>query len=263
MQLKRKMKGIILEGLFIVLVLVAGTLVDGRAQVVEVTAPTYASLKAPTRRVAEPLKGEKICYLTFDDGPSSNTEAILDILKEYDAKATFFVIGNELTEETKEILTRMKEEGHSIGLHANNHSYQQFYASTESLLTDYEQLFTTLKNEYGIETALFRFPGGSACTYLRPNRQTCLEELRQRGFSCFDWQISGEDAVGSPTVGSILKSIFPKVYDYDTPIILLHDGRGRTKTVEALPEILKELQEKGYRCSALENAPEYTYRVKE
>ncbi len=263
MPFKRKIKALLYEMLFIAFVLAGGVLLEKSNRVVEAASTPFAQLEAPARQVSIPLEGEKICYLTFDDGPSSNTEAILDILKEYEAKATFFVIGEGLTKENEAILSRMKEEGHSIGLHAYNHSYEQLYASPESLLTDYEKLFTMLKNDYGVETALFRFPGGSACTYLKPNRRVCMDELRNRGFSCFDWQISGEDAVGYPTAESIQKNVLAKVFDYDTPIILLHDGRGRNKTVEALPGILKRLQEEGYRFSTLEHAPEYAYRIKE
>ncbi len=263
MALKRKIKALLYEVLFIAFVLAAGVFLEKTNRVVEAASIPFAQLEAPARRVSVPLEGEKICYLTFDDGPSSNTEAVLDILKEYGAKATFFVIGEGLTSENEPILKRMKAEGHSIGLHAYNHSYEQLYASPESLLTDYEKLFTTLKRDYGIETALFRFPGGSACTYLKSNRKICLNELRNRGFSCFDWQVSGEDAVGHPTADSIQQNIFAKIFNYDTPIVLLHDGRGRGKTVEALPGILKRLQEEGYRFSTLEHAPEYAYRVKE
>ena len=114
---------------------------------------------APERKIENPVEEEKICYLTFDDGPSENTIKILDILKEYDAKATFFVIGNSISEKTKPILERIIKEGHAIGLHANNHVYEKFYADETSYLEDYKTLYKTLKHEYGIETALFRLPG--------------------------------------------------------------------------------------------------------
>ena len=117
---------------------------------------SYHELMAPEREIIPTQKGEKICYLTFDDGPSKNTIKILDILKQYDAKATFFVIGNCICEDNREILERMVKEGHAVGLHANNHVYEKFYASETSFLKDYEVLYTTLKEDYGIETSLFR-----------------------------------------------------------------------------------------------------------
>lgn len=115
-------------------------------------------LTAPVRHIREPLEDEKICYLTFDDGPSENTEKVLDILSEHGAKATFFVIGESLNEEMRPLLQRMREEGHAVGMHANVHSYDRLYRSLDSFLTDYESLYTKLKDEYDIDTAIFRFP---------------------------------------------------------------------------------------------------------
>ena len=66
---------------------------------------------------------QKICYLTFDDGPSNNSEEILDILKKYDTKATFFLIGSEIHEDNRAIIERIEEEGHAIGLHSNIHNF--------------------------------------------------------------------------------------------------------------------------------------------
>ncbi|MBQ9989940.1 MAG: polysaccharide deacetylase [Lachnospiraceae bacterium] len=261
--LKKRMAAFITEILFLSFAVLIGILIGRQKEAIEVSSSSFGLLNAPVREVMTPLEGEKIAYLTFDDGPSSNTEKILDILEKHHAKATFFVVGEGLTEKNRPVLERMKAEGHSIGLHAYSHVYEQLYASPESLLADYEQLFITLKEDYGIETALFRFPGGSASSYLKANRKVYLEELEKRGFSCFDWQVSGEDAVAEPTVYSIQQNIFQHVFAYDTPIILLHDGRGREVTVEALPGILERLKEEGYRFDTLEHAPEYTYRIRD
>ena len=219
----------------------------------------YNDLMAPEREIKPGIEGEKICYLTFDDGPSENTVKILDILKQYDAKATFFVIGNCIGEETREILERIIEEGHAIGLHANNHVYEKFYADETSYLKDYEALYETLKKEYGIETALFRLPGGSACKFLYGRGSEYIEEMRDRGFSCFDWNVTGEDSVGKPTVESIQKNVYDRVFRYEKPIVLLHDSCIADKTVEALPGILKEIKERGYSFATLENRKEYTF----
>lgn len=214
---------------------------------------------APEREVSKAVEGEKICYLTFDDGPSKNTIKILDILKQYDAKATFFVIGNSLNEENKEILNRILAEGHSIGMHANNHVYKEFYADENSFLTDYENLYQTLKEDYGIETALFRFPGGSACKYLNGNGKAYVQKMHERGFSCFDWNVTGEDSVGKPTVYSIQKNVFDRVFSYEKPVVLLHDSQIADMTVEALPGILEGIKEKGYLFETLEHREEYIF----
>ena len=89
MALKRKIKALLYEVLFIAFVLAAGVFLEKTNRVVEAASIPFAQLEAPARRVSVPLEGEKICYLTFDDGPSSNTEAVLDILKELDGSYDF------------------------------------------------------------------------------------------------------------------------------------------------------------------------------
>lgn len=220
---------------------------------------SYNELIAPKREIGEPIQGEKICYLTFDDGPSKNTIKILDILQQYEAKATFFVIGNCICEDNRYILERIVNEGHAVGLHANNHVYEKFYADENSFLKDYETLYTTLKNDYGIETPLFRLPGGSACKYLYGKGSEYVSKMQERGFSCFDWNVTGEDSVGTPTVYSIQKNVFDRVFRYERPIVLLHDSSIADVTVEALPGVIERIRENGYAFLTLENREEYIF----
>lgn len=227
-----------------------------------ITSYTYHELIAPERKIVVAPEGEKICYLTFDDGPSKNTIKILDILKQYDAKATFFVIGNCICEENRAILERIVEEGHAIGLHAYNHVYEKFYANETSYLKDYESLYTVLKEDYGIETSLFRLPGGSACKYLYGNGREYVSKMQQRGFSCFDWNVTGEDSVGTPTVYSIQKNVFDRVFRYEKPIVLLHDSSIADVTVEALPGMIEKIRDEGYTFATLEHREEYVFSGK-
>lgn len=220
---------------------------------------TYQELNPPERKIVPTPEGEKICYLTFDDGPSENTIKILDILKQHDAKATFFVIGNCLCEENEVILERIMKEGHSIGLHANNHVYEKFYATETSFLEDYKVLYQILKNDYGIETSLFRLPGGSACKYMYGKGREYVSKMQERGFSCFDWNVTGEDSVGTPTVYSIQKNVFDRVFKYEKPIVLLHDSAIADVTVDALPGIIEKVKENGYKFATLENREEYIF----
>lgn len=220
---------------------------------------SYDGLVAPKREIASTTEGEKICYLTFDDGPSKNTLKILDILKQYEVKATFFVIGNCICENNRNILERIVEEGHAIGLHANNHVYEKFYANETSFLKDYEMLYQTLKNDYGITTALFRLPGGSACKYMYGKGSEYVGKMRERGFSCFDWNVTGEDSVGTPTVYSIQKNVFERVFRYERPIVLLHDSSIADMTVQALPGMIEKIRENGYDFETLEHREEYVF----
>ena len=219
----------------------------------------YPKLIAPDRNVIPIKEGTRVCYLTFDDGPSENTEKVLDILAKYHIKATFFVIGESLTEERRATVQRVIEEGHTIGMHANVHEYEHLYASLDSFLSDYETLYDKLKEDYGIETAIFRFPGGSVCNCLGGQGKYYIQEMQKRGFYCFDWNVSGEDSVGSPTVASIQKNVLSKGLDCRRAIVLLHDSKMAVKTVEALPAIIESFQKEGFEFQSLENAENYVF----
>ena len=194
---------------------------------------------------------EKTVFLTFDDGPSRNTGKVLDILKEYNIKATFFVIGMNLTEDGILYLKRAVEEGHIIGLHTESHDYKQLYSSLTGFLTDYHKLSERLIEVLGECPALFRFPGGSYNRYAKETKDEIKEEMERRGFIYFDWNVSGEDSVGTPTAYSIQSNIFPAVYEQKQPVILLHDSASTALTVEVLPVIIEELQKAGYSFDTL------------
>lgn len=221
----------------------------------------YPKLNAPDRTVIPLQEGTRVCYLTFDDGPSENTGKILDILEKYHIKGTFFVVGEELTEENRTYLERIVEEGHAVGMHANVHVYEQLYASLDSFLSDYELLYEKLKDTWGIETSIFRFPGGSVCNCLGGQGKNYLQEMQKRGFSCFDWNVSGEDAVGNPTAASIKRNVLTKGLECRRAIVLLHDSKMAVKTVEALPEIIESFLEEGFVFQSLENAENYVFPV--
>lgn len=194
---------------------------------------------------------KKMVYLTFDDGPSRHTERVLDVLKEYDVRAAFFVIGKDLTEEGCSLLQRAVQEGHVIGLHTYSHNYRKIYASVESFLSDYDLLRETLQKALGFSPEFFRFPGGSFCSYAAPIRKELIEEMERRGYVYYDWNVSGEDSVGTVTAASIWENIFSRVDRVEAPVILLHDSAINELTVRLLPEIIEGLREKGYTFGTL------------
>lgn len=203
---------------------------------------------------------KKVCYLTFDDGPSNNSEEILDILAKYDAKATFFLIGEEIREGNRLIIERIIDEGHTIGLHSNVHDFDKLYVGVEACVRDFEAEQNLLREEYGIDTKIFRFPGGSACSYMNGQRKSYIQAMKEKGYTGFDWHVSGEDSYGNPTVWSIQRNVFDNIGDYEKPIILLHDINIADATVEALPGIMEQLHAQGYCFETLEEAEEYLYR---
>lgn len=202
---------------------------------------------------------QRVCYLSFDDGPSETTEKVLDILGKYNIKATFFVVGQELTPEREEIVERMKSEGHEIGMHANVHVYEKLYANKEGFLNDYEELYQKLTEQYEIFPTLYRFPGGSVCSCLGGRGKDYIREMKKKGFTCFDWNVSGEDAVGTPTAESIRKNVLKKGLDCRRAIVLLHDSNMAVKTVEALPGIIEAFLDAGFSFDTLGNTEGYVF----
>lgn len=183
-------------------------------------------------------------YLTFDDGPSKNTEAILDLLAEYDVKATFFVVG-DTDEESKAIYRRIVDEGHTIGIHSYSHRYSDIYASEDAFLEDFYLLSDYIYDITGVRPDICRFPGGSSNTVSRISMSSLVRTLESRGITCYDWNISGGDADGHGLSSSqIANNVLNGVDRFQTCIVLLHDGKDKAQTVEALEKILQELSQR-------------------
>lgn len=222
------------------------------------TLPAYTSLYP--NLYAEPLKveamkedGPKIAYLTFDDGPSNRTCEVLDILDEAGIKATFFIVGETITEQGKECLKQMAQEGHTIGLHTYCHNYKKLYSSVEAFLEDYDKLYQLIYEITGIKPNIFRFPGGSTNAYVKNIKKEVILEMERRGFTFYDWNVSAEDAVGKPTAYSIMKNIRKDYARFHYPVVLMHDSEKNSLMVSLLPEIIAEIKEAGYTFDTVDN----------
>jgi len=182
-------------------------------------------------------------YLTFDDGPSYNTERILDILKKHNVKATFFVNGTAAKFPALEPLyKRIAEEGHALGMHSYSHRYSEIYASLEAFETDLDKIHSLIYNETGVDTNLYRFPGGSGNTVSRQPMEQFAKALHDRGYEYYDWNIYPGDSSGrSYPKDAIVSRIMSNISEYRSAIILLHDSDTHNSTVEALPEVIEGL----------------------
>lgn len=166
----------------------------------------------------------KTMYLTFDDGPSEeNTNAILDVLKERNIKATFFVVG-ENVEKHPETARRIVAEGHTIGIHCYNHDYDEIYASADSYIEDFEHAYRVVYETTGVEVKLFRFPGGSINHYNRKVYEEIIERMTAEGFIYFDWNASLEDAVTpSPEPQTLIENAMESTLKRKKVVMLGHD----------------------------------------
>lgn len=188
---------------------------------------------------------QKQIYLTFDDGPSSNTDRILDILKEYDVKATFFVVG-KTDEQSVKAYQRIIEEGHTLAMHSYSHKYNEIYESRESFIADLEQLQEYLYQVTGVWSRFYRFPGGSSNTVSKTDMQELIAYLSETGITYFDWNIASGDAVsGQLDADSIVKNCMDGIEGHNECMILMHDASDKNTTVEALPEIISQIQDRG------------------
>ena len=190
----------------------------------------------------EPKENVHKVYLTFDDGPSIYTNDILDILKEYDVKATFFVLGKE-TEEAKQAMRRIVEEGHSLGMHSYNHQYDQIYASREAFAEDFHKIQDYLYQVTGVESHLYRFPGGSSNTVTNVDVHEFIEYLQEVDTAYYDWNVSSGDAAKELLSAEVIvRNATAGIEKFPTAVILFHDAASRRTTVDALPTIIEKLQ---------------------
>lgn len=207
---------------------------------------------------AEPAEeftdSEKTVYLTFDDGPSENTIDILTILEKYDIKAAFFMSGGE-SDRSKEIMKAVADAGHTIGIHSISHEYEEIYSSVESFLEDMDRTYKCVSEATGVRPQIMRFPGGSINNYNRLIYPQLIAEVTRRGFTYYDWNVSGEDATTHATWTSIYNNVLNGIENNSShrAIVLLHDSADKQLTVKTVEDIIVALQNDGYTFGQLDN----------
>lgn len=188
----------------------------------------------------------KTVYLTFDDGPSSLTAEVLNILKQEHIQATFFVLGVQ-AQKQPELISRMVEEGHALGNHSYDHNYAELYSGFEEYWRQIEQTEDILQHIADVKPRLVRAPGGTH----RHFDASYFYFLEAAGYEIHDWNMDSGDSrrIGVPCqeiVETVKKGPFPHEIT-----LLLHDGPGHQESVKALPEIIDFFRQKGYRFAPL------------
>jgi len=192
---------------------------------------------------------EKVCYLTFDDGPNTTvTPQILDILRRYNVKATFFQVGS-LIEENYDMAQRVFEEGHLIGGHSYDHTYSKIYSSSDGFMDEMNQCNDLINEIMGDSYfPIIRFPGGSynSGTY-GSQKQEYKKLLAENGIYHCDWNALNGDAEGSSkTPEQLLERTIESVAGQSQVVVLMHDTTTKKNTVKALPEIIEYFISEGY-----------------
>jgi len=196
----------------------------------------------------------KRVFLTFDDGPTQLvTPLILDVLKEEDIKATFFVLGNRV-QANPEIVKRAYDEGHYIANHGYTHNYSLIYKSPQTVMDEYNITEGYIKEVLGnpeYSSKVFRFPGGSSGGKYANLKKETKQVMRENGIVSLDWNALSRDADGSKTQEEIMNSVIQTVGEKQSVVILMHDSYDKILTYESLREVILYLRDKGYEFMTL------------
>ncbi len=202
---------------------------------------------------------KKHCYLTFDDGPSTLTPQVLDVLRKYNIKATFFMSG-ALVQKNPDIARRVYEEGHLIANKIANEDYDSLYADVDTFMTKLEESEKYIKTVLNSNDSLFklvRLPGGSP-EYSADNtyddiKEDIIKELADNNYYFCDWNTTNGDDNGSKTEKQLV--ILFKQYStgYNNLISLMHDSSSKKNSLASLDDIIEYLTSEGYTFHRLDD----------
>lgn len=168
--------------------------------------------------------GNKVVYLTFDDGPGPYTKRLLDILDKYNVKATFFVTGQKLG--YKDMIGETYRRGHTIALHTYSHEYS-IYRSEETYFADLKKIEDICVAQTGVKPNIVRFPGGTSNTisrnYCKKIMTTLSKSLGYRGYFYCDWNVSSGDTGGAKTKDEVANNVINGIKRNNVSIVLQHD----------------------------------------
>lgn len=205
-----------------------------------------------------PNDGKKIAFLTFDDGPSTTvTPIVLNVLRSYNVKATFFLLGKnvEKNEKSKCLVKQIFTEGNAIGNHTYTHSLRRLYPGNRidvnTVMAEIEQDNTAIRDIVGqdFNTRALRLPGGymSRVYYHDPNLGEFNAKLKEKDIYSIDWNAYDFDAEGRrKNAEQLLEHVERDVGKQQKVVILMHDTYGKEETAKALPQIIEYLKSQGY-----------------
>ena len=220
--------------------------------------------EAEASSTAEPALPEKWVCLTFDDGPSKTTPAVLEALNTAGVKGTFFVVATGYNEKYLPLITEAYKAGHQIALHSASHEYSDIYQSADAYWKDIALLKERLSPYINTEPLHYlRFPGGSTNTVSRRyGGRGLMAELKsqcaENGYTYVDWNVCAEDAAGGkPSADTIYRNIVRETGEQTHCIVLMHDSATTRTTAEALPDIIQWYKDQGFTfCTAEQVLPQ-------
>lgn len=244
--MRLRKRGIAVAAAALVLAVLSGTLFLTRRE-----QPDHSAEAHPVSAAAVvPAMQGRTVYLTFDDGPSRNTDDLLDVLAESGIHATFFVTGQN--PDYFDRIARANEEGHLIALHTYSHRFAEIYAGSSAFWNDIEKLDELVYEQTGKHGSLLRFPGGSSNTVSRQHggaqiMRTLIADCAARGITYVDWNVDTKDAEnGTCDADTIVQRAIRGAEKVDGDlVILMHDGTANSTAAEATRELIQYFQQQG------------------
>jgi len=238
------------------------TVKDKGGNTTTITRKVY--VKSPNVSAPSGIYKNSMIYLTFDDGPSNITGAILDLLKEKDVKATFFVIN--ASDSLNYLIEREHKEGHTVALHSYTHRYDLIYKSVDDYFSDLNKISNKVKKITGTTAKIIRFPGGGSntisATYSKGIMKVLTNEVIARGYHYFDWNLDCGDAGSAKTSQDVYNNVVKYLSHNQTNVVLMHDFANNHKTLQALGAIIDYGKANGYTFAAIDmDTPLVRHRV--
>lgn len=191
---------------------------------------------------------EKIAFLTFDDGPTiRSTPYILDILKEEDIKATFFVIG-KYVEHHPDLVKRAYEEGHYLANHTYSHDNSILYKNQDNFINEIQKTDNAISEAIGIDyhSYLFRFPNGYMGNSHKKQKKIYGKILNDMGYAYIDWNCLNNDSIKKYSKAQLLNNLISSSKNKSVLVILMHDTKDVSDSSAVLKDSIDYLRSQGY-----------------
>lgn len=198
------------------------------------------------KQTATTSSGNKVVYLTFDDGPGAHTQQLLDILDKYNVKVTFFV--TNVNSGYENMIAKEAAAGHTVAIHSASHDYKKIYSSVDAYFADLNEMSDIIYAQTGQRPKLIRFPGGSSNTvslkYCSGIMTTLTKAVTDQGYKYFDWNVSSGDAGGTTSTEEVYQNVVNGMKSHNVSVVLQHDIKGFS--VNAVERIIQWVLANGY-----------------
>lgn len=198
------------------------------------------------KQTATTSSGNKVVYLTFDDGPGAHTQQLLDILDKYNVKVTFFV--TNVNSGYENMISKEAAAGHTVAIHSASHDYKKIYSSVDAFFADLNEMSDIIYAQTGQRAKLIRFPGGSSNTvslkYCSGIMTTLTKAVTDQGYKYFDWNVSSGDAGGTTSTEEVYQNVVNGIKSHNVSVVLQHDIK--SFSVNAVERIIQWGLANGY-----------------